>query len=169
MSENIVLIGFMGAGKSVAAKELARRLKREAVSTDSVVEKKEKQPITDIFEKFGEAHFRQLEKDAVVELSAKENLIIDCGGGVFINEENIRQLKKNGVVICLSATPECLLERTQRTKIRPLLNVPDPLKKIKELLVVREPFYRQAHHWIDTTGKTNQEVCDEIERVLSVK
>lgn len=165
--KNIVLIGFMGAGKSVAAKELARRLKREAVSTDSTVEKKEKRPIADIFQNPGEAYFRQLEKEAVAELAAKENLIIDCGGGVFTSDENIRQLKKSGVVVCLSATPECLLERTQRTKIRPLLNVPDPLKKINELLAVREPFYRQAHHRIDTTGKTNQEVCDEIERVLS--
>lgn len=153
----------------MAAKELARRLKREAVSTDSAVEKKEKRPIADIFKDPGEKYFRRLEKDAVAGLSEKENLIIDCGGGVFTNDDNIRQLKKNGIVICLSATPECLLERTQRTKIRPLLNVPDPLKKINELLAVREPFYRQAHHWIDTTGKTNQEVCDEIERLLSVK
>ncbi len=167
MSKNIVLIGFMGAGKSVAAKELARRLKREAVSTDKAVEKSEKRPIADIFQNSGEKHFRQLEKDVVAELAEKENLIIDCGGGVFTSDDNIRHLKKSGSVICLTATPECLLERTRRTKIRPLLNVPDPLKKIKELLVVREPFYRQAHHWLDTTGKTNQEVCDEIERLLS--
>lgn len=153
----------------MAAKELARRLEREAVSTDSAVEKKEKRPIADIFKNPGEKYFRRLEKDAVAELSEKENLIIDCGGGVFTNDDNIRLLKKNGIVICLSATPECLLERTQRTKVRPLLNVPDPLKKIHELLAVREPFYRQAHHWIDTTGKTNQEVCNEIERLLSVK
>ena len=153
----------------MAAKELARRLNREAVSTDSEVEKREKRPIADIFENSGEAYFRQLEREAVAELANKENLIIDCGGGVFTNDDNIRRLKKNSIVICLTATPECLLERTQRTKIRPLLNVPDPLRKIKELLVVREPFYHQAHHWLNTTGKTNQEVCDEIERVLSVK
>lgn len=169
MSKNIVLIGFMGAGKSVAAKELARRLKREAVSTDRAVEKRENRSIADIFQDPGEKYFRQLEKQVVAELARKESLIIDCGGGVFTNDGNISQLKKNSIVICLSATPECLLERTRRTKIRPLLNVPDPLKKINELLAVREPFYRQAHHWLDTTGKTNQEVCDEIERLLSVE
>ncbi|OGX27778.1 MAG: hypothetical protein A2787_02430 [Omnitrophica WOR_2 bacterium RIFCSPHIGHO2_01_FULL_48_9] len=164
--KNIVLIGFMGAGKSVAAKELAKRLKREFFSTDALLEKKEGRPIAEIFQASGEAYFRKIESAVVKELAAREGIIVDCGGGVFLNPENSAHLKKTGTVFYLFATSEVLHERTKAHGHRPLLKVADPLAKIKELLKSREPFYKQADHQIDTSGKTNAQVCAEILEIL---
>ncbi len=168
MDKNIVLIGFMGAGKTVAARVLARRLKAKAVSTDELIEKKEGRPIPEIFAKSGEPYFRGLEKDIIREVSRKKNLIIDCGGGVFVDPENAALLKKHGIVIYLSATPEVLHERTAGRKHRPLLNVDDPMARIKELLAQREPSYKQAHYTLDTSHKKNSQVCDEIIALLDL-
>ena len=152
----------MGAGKSVAARELGKRLNRKVVSTDELVERKEGRSIAQIFQESGEAYFRRCEKDVVWEIAQKKDLIIDCGGGIFLDSDNVANLKRNGIVIYLLATPEVLFERTQGRKHRPLLNVADPHQKIKELLAIREPAYRQAHHVIDTSNKKNHQVCDEI-------
>ena len=93
--KNIVLVGFMGAGKSVVAKNLGAILKRHVVSTDAMIVEREKRPITDIFKDSGEAYFRGVEKSVVEEVSKKNNLIVDCGGGVVLNQDNIDNLKKN--------------------------------------------------------------------------
>ncbi len=165
--KNIVLVGFMGAGKSVTAKELAKRLKRKVISTDEVIERREGRRITDIFKTYGEKYFRQKEHDAVVELTENQGLIIDCGGGAFLNDENRALLKKTGITIYLSASPQVLHERTHHRTHRPLLNVENPLVKIEELLQARKSFYEQADHTIVTDTKTNAEVCDEIVKLLS--
>ena len=166
MSKNIVLVGFMGAGKSVAAKELAKRLKQRAVSTDDLLEKQEKRRIADIFRDSGEAYFRRQEKALIRKLSSQTGLIIDCGGGAFLDQENIDHLNSSGVTIYLEAGVDEIARRTEGLKHRPLLNVDDPHKKIKELLTQRKPFYAQALHTIHTDGKGNRQVCDEIMKVL---
>ena len=161
-NKNIALIGFMGAGKSVAAKRLSGLLKKELISTDQYIEKKEGRPIAQIFAEEGEARFRAMERAAVKEIGQKRNIIIDCGGGIVLNPDNIRDLKKNSIIIYLSASPEMVLKRIKDHKHRPLINVPDPLGKIKELLAQRLPLYEQADLTIDTDNKTNAAVCDEI-------
>ena len=131
-----------------------------------LIEKKEGIPITDIFSKKGEAHFRKVEKDVIGEVSLMENIVVDAGGGAVIDPENVKDLKKKGVIVCLWAEPEEILERTKRHSHRPLLNVDDPLKKIRELLAFRKPFYERADHHIHTSKMAVEKVTDEIGRIL---
>ncbi|MCM8778589.1 MAG: shikimate kinase [Candidatus Omnitrophica bacterium] len=163
---NIVLVGFMGTGKTTVAKELAQRLKREYVSLDELIEKVEKKPITQIFAESGEDYFRALESRVIKEVSAKENLIIDAGGGAMLRRENIENFKKKGILICLKAKPEVILERTKGYKHRPLLNVSNPQKQIEKLLWIREPYYAQADHFIDTSQLSVEEIVGEILEIL---
>jgi shikimate kinase len=160
--KNIVLVGFMGTGKSVVGKRLAKELKMKFISTDDIIEEREKRPIAEIFAKSGEPYFRGVEKEAVREVSGFDNVVIAAGGGAVLNEENMANLREKGVVICLNATPEAIYERTKKYRTRPLLNVADPVAKIKELMNARAPFYAKAEYQIETTGKSVSEVAKEI-------
>jgi len=95
-----------------------------------------------------------------------ENAVIDAGGGVIIDPENLKNLKKKGMVVCLRAEPGIILERTKKHAHRPLLNVRDPLGKIKELLESRRPFYERADCRIDTSAMSTERVADEIEGIV---
>lgn len=164
--QNIVLVGFMGTGKTVVAKGLSKRLDMKYVSVDDIIEKMENASINDIFSRKGEKYFRNLEKIAVRDASQMENAVIDTGGGVVMDPENMKNLKKRGVIVCLWAEPETILERTKKYADRPLLNVPDPMKNIRELMDYRKPFYKTADHHIDTSGKSIDKVLDDVERIL---
>ena len=156
----------MGTGKTVCAKELSKRLNLKYVSTDELIEKKENTPISDIFAKKGEAYFRKLEKDAIKEASSFDGVVIDAGGGAVLYQENIDNLKKNGIVICLWADPEAIDKRTKGFSHRPILNVKKPLEKIKELLAVRKDFYERADHHIHNSKMSIEEVLKEIEGII---
>ena len=140
----------MGTGKSVVGKKLAAKFNRDFVELDDMIEMREKMPIKDIFEKKGEPYFRLVEKEIVKEASLRKNIVISAGGGAIIDEENFKNLKNSGAIICLKASPETILKRTAGLKTRPLLNVHDPKKKIEELLKKREPYYNKADFSIDT-------------------
>jgi shikimate kinase len=160
--KNIVLVGFMGTGKTTIATQLANRLSMRYVSTDGLIEKREKRTINEIFTKSGEDYFRDVESDVIREVSGMEGLVIDTGGGVVIREENLASLKSTGVVICLTADEETIMERTKKYKHRPLLNVEDPKLKIRTLLAKRAPFYTKADHCIDTGKLTIRQVVEKI-------
>ncbi len=160
--KNIVLVGFMGTGKTAIGGLLAQHFDVEFVQTDPLIEKKENMPINDIFAKKGESYFREVEKEIVEKVSKKENIVIDAGGGVVIDASNVENLKKNGVIFCLNAAPEEILNRIGKHKHRPLLNTDDPLSKIKELLEKRREYYKRADYQIDTNGKTPTRVSEEI-------
>lgn len=162
MKKNIVLIGFMGSGKTTVAQLLAKRLSYKLVSTDASIVAREKIPITEIFSTKGESYFRSLEKDIVAQLSQQEGLVIDCGGGVVLQQENIDHLRSHGLIVYLKATVDALHERTRHSKERPLLNVKDPKSKIRDLLAQRECSYQKADMIIDTSEKTVVAVVDEI-------
>jgi shikimate kinase len=166
MQKNIVLVGFMGAGKSAVGQALAARLQRELVDLDEVIVERQGRPITQIFEELGEAYFRRLEKSLVKEISQKEGLIIACGGGVVLDKDNVDNLKRKGKVIYLQASPEVILKRTKNYPHRPLLNVADQQKKIAELLNLREPFYALADFTVDTSEKTIAQVVEEILKII---
>ena len=166
MKKNIVLIGFMGAGKTSVSEKLAETLKRPCVSTDRAIEEKEKRSIVEIFKDFGEEYFRQQEKKIVEELSQKENLIIDCGGGVILQQENIDRLKENGILIYLFSNPEVIHERTKDQLHRPLLNVSCPQAKIQELLDQRKLYYEQAHFTVDTSRQSADQTAQKILKLL---
>lgn len=160
--KNIVLVGFMGTGKSVVGKKLAEKLNQSFIELDEEIEKREGESIKEIFENKGEAYFRKLEKKIVTATSEKESVVISAGGGAVVDEENFNNLKKNGIIICLQASPEMILNRTKGKKCRPLLNVGDPKKRIEELLEKRMPYYKKADFCIDTDKLSVEELVDKI-------
>jgi len=164
--KNIVLTGFMGAGKSSVGRKLAEKLEMGVVDTDDIIEKNAGMKISQIFEKFGEPHFRELEKKAVAEASKLENHVIITGGGVVLKEENMKNLRKNGIIVYLHAKPEVLHSRIKHESHRPLLQVKEPIKKIKELLEYRAPFYANNDFMIDASELTVEEVVEEILKKL---
>lgn len=164
--KNIVLVGFMGTGKTAVAKALAKRFKMRYVSTDELIEKREKRSIADIFAEKGEAYFRQVESEIAGEVSFLSGTIIDAGGGIVIKEENLKNLKKNGTIICLTATVDVILERTKGKKHRPLLNTDDQKKKIEELFAERAPYYAKTDFTIDTSGLSVEDVAKKIEDMV---
>lgn len=163
---NIVLVGFMGTGKTSIGKRLAAQLRMRYVDTDSVIEKDSQRQITDIFEQDGETVFRQLESDVVNKVSKLDNYVISAGGGVVLKETNVAKLKENGIVFCLRATPEEIYLRIGHQTHRPLIQTPDPMETIRTILTERAPYYaKAADHTIETTERTFDEVIADIRRI----
>ncbi|MFQ5815592.1 MAG: shikimate kinase [Candidatus Hydrothermarchaeaceae archaeon] len=160
--KNIVLTGFMGSGKSSVGKRIAKRLGMKVVDTDDLIEERMCMSINDIFAEHGEPYFREVEKNVVREVSDLDNRVIVTGGGVVLDKENIRSLGVKGVIVYLHVTPEEAYERVRHRTHRPLLNVDDPLGKIRELLEYREPFYADNDVEVNTTGMGVSEVADEV-------
>ncbi len=121
--ENIILTGFMGVGKTTTGREIAKKMGREFLDTDALIEKREGMLVADIFNRYGEAAFRRMEEDIAVELSARENLVIATGGGFFLSEKNIAMMRKRGEIFTLTAQPAEIVKRIQSdTSLRrPLL------------------------------------------------
>ena len=166
---NIVLTGFMGTGKSAVGKLIAKRLGWQFFDTDEVIEKDIKLKISDIFKYKGEPYFREVEAKAIKLVSLLDKAVIACGGGVVLRAENMNELEKNGIVICLCASPEKVLSRTSKNTDRPLLKTPDPLSKIKDLLKTRETCYKRCHISIGTDNYTVEQVVDKILNDPSIK
>lgn len=163
---NIALVGFMGTGKSEVAKALAEKLGMNYVSTDDMVVLEEGgRSIHDIFKEKGEPYFRDVEARSVKKASEVKSVVIDCGGGVVLRDENMRSLKKNGTVICLTAKPEVIYQRVKGHRHRPLLNVADPPAEIRRLLTERAPFYGKADYTVDTSDLA---VAGVVERILKI-
>ena len=163
---NIALVGFMGTGKTTASMALAEKLGMKYVSTDDLIEKKEKTSIREIFAAKGEAYFRKAEKEAIEKASLMKSVVIDAGGGAVIDPENVENLKKKSTLICLWAEPEVILERTKKYTHRPLLSAGEGLAKIKELMDHRKPFYERADYHIRTSRMTVDRVVSEIEGAI---
>jgi shikimate kinase len=152
MKHNIVLIGFMASGKSTLGRVLQKDLGWPLISTDEYIEEQEGRKIAQIFKDFGESRFRDLEHKAILEITKSEKpLIIDCGGGIVLNPENIKLLKATGTLFYLSCNVDVIDERIHMQPTRPLLDVPDPKAKIEELLEERKALYQQADFIIDTS------------------
>lgn len=164
MKNNIILIGFMGCGKSSVGIRLSYALKRTVIDTDKLIEKKRNMTVSDIFAKYGESAFRQMETDCLKELiAAEDNRIISTGGGLPVKEENHGLLKELGRVYYLKVTPEAVYERLKGDDSRPLLRGDNPKSKIKELLDKREAFYEKcADHIIEVSDKSFEEIIEEI-------
>jgi shikimate kinase len=159
---NIALTGFMAVGKSAVGRTLARKLGRRFVDLDRMIEKSEGMRVQDIFSRKGESYFRQAERQALAEVLGQEEQVIATGGGVVIDEENLRLLRKRSFVVCLTAAPEVLLRRAGKSKQRPLLKGADRAQRIGELLAQREKNYAQAHVAVDTSHLTVEQVVEKI-------
>ena len=165
--KNIILIGFMGTGKSVIGKKLAQRLKMSFIDTDNLIEEKIELTIPQIFSKFGESYFSKLEKSVIQEVVKRENTVISAGGGAVLDVENRENFKSNGYVICLSASPEMIIKRMNKANYRPLLKGDDLKQKVEDLLFSRSSFYAQADYTIDTSNLNPKEVVKKICSILT--
>jgi shikimate kinase len=164
---NIVLIGYRGAGKSAVGRKLASRTGSGFVDTDDLVEERQGASIRDIVASCGWDHFRAVEKKIVEEISRKDNLIIAPGGGAVLDPENVRALKKNGLIIWLKADRQVLCNRiTQDSRTidsRPTLTGKGAVEEFGEVMVVRNPFYQAAADAeIDTESLDVEEVAEAV-------
>ncbi|OQX54360.1 MAG: hypothetical protein B5M48_01145 [Candidatus Omnitrophica bacterium 4484_213] len=159
---NIILVGFMGTGKTVVGKELAKILKTRFIDVDDLIEQKEGRKISRIFEEDGEEYFRNCEYKMIKRISRLDNCVISPGGGAVLEFENVLNLKKNGIIVCLTALPDVIWKRVKKNKNRPLLKVKNPLKRIKTLLKFRESYYKQADIFVDTSKLSVEEVGMKI-------
>ncbi|MGH7973609.1 MAG: shikimate kinase [Limisphaerales bacterium] len=160
--ENLALIGFMGTGKSSVGRLAADILHFTYLDTDHVIEARASKPITEIFQQDGEPAFRDYECRVVEELTHRKKTVISTGGGLPVNESNLLSLKSHALVVCLWASPETIFERVRGHDHRPLLNHPEPLEKIRELLAVREPYYRKADVLVNTEWRSLKEVAAQV-------
>lgn len=159
---NIVLVGFMGTGKTTVGKLLATQLNWSYVDTDEVIEQKTGMDISTIFKQQGEPFFRDIESEVIREIMLKSQQVISTGGGIVMREQNITAIKSNGIMVCLTATPDAIIERTKSDTKRPLLQVDNPKKRIQELLSKRVPYYTQADITLDTSQVSPEEIVTQI-------
>jgi len=142
-----------GGGKSTVGRHLARHLGRRFTDADAVIEQRIGCPIRAFFEREGEARFREIEQDVIAELAGQGDAVLATGGGVVQREANRRTLHERATVVYLRSTPEELFRRLRHDTHRPLLQVADPLRKLRELFAERDPLYRQTAHFIIETGR----------------
>lgn len=168
--KNIYLIGFMGTGKSTVAKALAERLDAECVEMDQRIETEQGMAITEIFEKYGEEHFRDLETALLRSFAGEENLVVSCGGGSVLREENAALMKEMGEIVLLAARAETIYERVKDSTNRPVLNGHMSVGYIQELMNRRSARYETvADVCIATDAKSVDEICAEIIESISKK
>jgi shikimate kinase len=160
---NIFLIGFMGAGKSTVAAELKEKLEMDRVEMDEMIVQKQGMSISEIFDEYGEAYFRNLESNTLIELQKRKQTIVSCGGGVVMREDNADHMKKNGRVVLLTAKPETIYERVKDSDERPILNNHMNVDYISGLMEKRRERYEAvADITVTTDGKNATQICEEI-------
>lgn len=157
---NVILIGFMGTGKTTIGKRVARSLGFRFIDTDQLIAKKAGKPIPKIFAEDGEDAFRAMETEILRERAAKSGQLLSTGGGIVTREENLSLLREAGFVVWLRAKPETIWDRVRHSRNRPLLKTEDPEKTIRDLLAGREALYEKAAHLtIKTDGLTLDETA----------
>lgn len=168
MKNNITLIGMMGSGKSTIGKELQKSLPDfKLIDIDEQIEKGSGKKISEIFLKYGESHFRELENRKIKQILSNDNQIISTGGGAFENPENRKLLLDNSKVFYLKASAEEIYNRIKNEIHRPLLKKNFSVEKIQIILSLREKNYSKAHYTIDTDSKTPYNIVVDILGVLN--
>ena len=160
--DNIVLVGFMGTGKTTVGKLLASRLGMKFVDMDEILEQRAGKTVSRIFAEDGEDHFRKMERNLVKELSKRRGLVIAAGGGIVLNGENIRDYAGSGLVVCLSASPETILKRVSTESHRPLLEQGPKADRIKDLLASRRKLYAAIPCQVATDALTPEQVVVKV-------
>jgi len=166
MKTSVALIGFMGMGKTAVGQALAKKLNKEFVELDSLIEHKAGKSIPEIFQQDGEIAFRELEIEVTKEVTKGKNLIIACGGGVVLNKINIDRLRNESIIVYLAASPRIILKRILNDgEERPLLKTPNKALEIQELLKFRKPFYERAADIKINTSKLD--IDSVVEQIIS--
>lgn len=166
--KNIMLIGFMGTGKSTVSSYLSKWLDLEEVDLDAMIVTKAGTSIANLFEQYGEEYFRDLETKTLLEVQQREQLIVSCGGGIVLRDENVSAMKEHGKIVLLTATPETVYERVKDSKNRPILNGNMNVEYIAQLMDKRRERYLQcADIVIKTDNKSVKQISEEmIEKLL---
>ena len=153
MNARIALVGMPGSGKSTVGRHLSRRLGLPFLDSDQVIEHRLGCAIRDYFAQAGEAAFRDIEEQVIGELAGSAPAVIATGGGAVLREANRLRLREGAHVVYLRATPDELFRRLRQDAQRPLLQVPDPLGKLREMHAERDPLYRETAHFEIDTGR----------------
>ncbi len=165
---NIVLIGFMGTGKTTVSEYLSTMFAMKIAEMDRMIEEREQMSIPDIFAVYGEEYFRNLETELLIELQGERNTVISCGGGAPMRERNVEEMKKNGRVVLLTASPEAVYERLKDADDRPVLNGRKNVEGIAALMEERRGKYEAAADIvIETDQKSVLEICEELVQRLT--
>ena len=162
---NLYLIGFMGTGKSIVGQKVSEILGLPFLDSDQWIVNNTGMSVPEIFERHGEAHFRELESRFVMEDQPRGGTVISCGGGLVTNAILREKLKQEGVVVVLYASVETLIQRISDDPNRPLMQTVDPEKRIRELLTERESIYKEAGVGIMTDGHTVAQVAEHVVRI----
>ena len=164
---NIVLIGFMGAGKTSISEYLKTLFAMDVIEMDQIIAEREGMSIPDIFEVHGEQYFRDLETNLLIEMQSRKNVVISCGGGTPLRECNVVEMKKNGRVVLLTASPETIFDRVKDSHDRPVIENNKNVPFIADLMEKRRAKYEAAADIvINTDGKSLIEVCEELVQQL---
>ena len=160
---SIILIGMMGCGKSSVGKKISETLNMPYIDTDEIVEQRLKMSIPHIFKQYGESYFRDYESDAARQAAATSRAVISTGGGIVTRTANMVVLKSAGMVVYIRCSAERLFERIENDESRPLLLVPNRLLKIKEMLTVRDPLYKNfSDYTVEADNMTIKEISEMI-------
>lgn len=169
--DNIFLVGLMGAGKTTVGKLLSKRYHKTFHDSDHEIESRCGVKIPVIFEIEGEAGFRKREEIAIAELTALSNVVLATGGGAILSAANREFLKSRGIVIYLRGSPEHLFERTRHDRNRPLLQTCNPLAKLRDLYLQRDPLYREIADIVMDTGRQSvagmaRVICERLDLLI---
>jgi shikimate kinase len=167
-NKNIILVGFMGTGKTVTGRALAARTGLELVDMDALIEAQQGKPIPEIFAQDGEPAFRQMERVLTQDLAARSGLIISTGGGIVLNPDNVADFSATGLVVCLTASPETIFQRLENDTTRPLLSG-DKKSQIAALLEKRQPLYAAIAHQIDGDRLDPNERAEAILKLYALE
>lgn len=168
-ARNVYLIGPMGSGKTAVGRRLSQLLGKEFYDSDAEIEKRTGVDIRYIFEKEGEARFREREREAIAALTALDDIIVATGGGAVLDPANRERLAATGTVIYLETSIDALVQRTRSSKARPLLMNDDPRAVLERLMTIRQPLYEEiADLRIETTGRQVRAVANDIRQRLAV-
>lgn len=162
---NLYLVGFMGTGKSTIGRLAARKLGLIFLDSDHAIEEDQGRRISEIFETDGEAAFRGMEREFMEDGHPEAGCLVSCGGGLIVQPGMLELVRSKGPVVCLLASAETVYDRVKGNGHRPLLQVEDPLAKIREMLALREPVYRQAGTEVLTDGRTIADVVSHVCRI----
>jgi len=157
----------MGTGKSTVGQALASVIGWQFIDLDNLIELRQKRSIADIFAKEGESYFRALETHVLKEVAQEKKFVVGCGGGIVLKPENWALMRRTGQIICLQASSDVIVQRTEGFTHRPLLNAPDSRQRIEFLLKMRAPYYAQADMSVDTSKLTVSQVVSFIKQKIS--
>ena len=165
MDINLYLVGFMGTGKSTVGRQVARQMGFEFVDSDHEIERLQGKPVSQIFAEEGEARFRVLEREFIEHGHPARKCVVSCGGGLVVPPGMLELLRQRGVVICMHAPIETILKRTLHATHRPLLQVEDPERRLRELYAQREELYRRSGTMVLTDKRPLREIAIHVLRV----